>query len=175
MQFKRPGFNPWFGKIPWRRAWQPTPVFLPGKSHGQRSLAGYSPWGRCESDMTERLSRSIALSTTLPHPPPAPLHQHQLQFLREIRCRVQFKVYTTDLLFSHSVKTILLWPHGMYPCQAPLSVEFSRQEYWSGLPFPSPGPLPNPGIEPGSPALQVDSLPPKPPRKADCLPDCSNS
>ena len=36
-------FNPWVGKIPWRRKWQPTPVFLPGKSHGQRSLAGYSP------------------------------------------------------------------------------------------------------------------------------------
>ena len=44
-------------------------------------------------------------------------------------------------------------------CQAPLSMEFSRQEYWSGLPFPSPGDLPNPGIEPGSPALQADSLP----------------
>ena len=42
-------------------------------------------------------------------------------------------------------------------CQAPLSMEFSRQEYWSGLSFPSPGDLPNPGIEPGSPALQVDS------------------
>ena len=39
----------------WRRKWQPTPVFLPGKSHGQRSLVGYSPWGRKESDMTERL------------------------------------------------------------------------------------------------------------------------
>jgi len=36
-------FNPWVRKIPWRRAWQPTPVFLPGKSHGQRSLVGYSP------------------------------------------------------------------------------------------------------------------------------------
>ena len=43
--------------------------------------------------------------------------------------------------------------------QAPLSMEFSRQEYWSGLPFPSPGDLPNPGVEPGSPALQADSLP----------------
>ena len=43
--------------------------------------------------------------------------------------------------------------------QAPLSMEFSRQEYWSGLPFPSPGDLPNPGIEPGSPALQADALP----------------
>ena len=43
--------------------------------------------------------------------------------------------------------------------QAPLSIGFSRQEYWSGLPFPSPGDLPDPGIEPGSPALQADSLP----------------
>ena len=44
------------GKIPWRRAWQLTPVFLPGESHGQRSLAGYSPRGHKESDMTEQLS-----------------------------------------------------------------------------------------------------------------------
>ena len=42
----RPGFQPWVRKIPWRRAWQPTAVFLPGKSHGQRSLAAYRPWGR---------------------------------------------------------------------------------------------------------------------------------
>ena len=47
--------------------------------------------------------------------------------------------------------------------QVPLSMEFSRQEYWSGLPFPSPGDLPDPGIEPGSPALQADSLPFEPP------------
>ena len=44
-------------------------------------------------------------------------------------------------------------------------MEFSRQEYWSGLPFPSPGYLPNPGIEPGSPALQADALPSEPPGK----------
>ena len=50
---KRLRFDPWVGKMPWRRAWQPTPVFLPGESHGQRSLAGYSPWGHRESDMTE--------------------------------------------------------------------------------------------------------------------------
>ena len=49
--------------------------------------------------------------------------------------------------------------------QAPLSMEFSRQEYWSGLPFPSPGDLPNPGIEPGSPALQADALSSEPPGK----------
>ena len=43
----------WVGKIPWRRAWQPTPIFLPGESHGQRSLAGHSPGSHKESDMTE--------------------------------------------------------------------------------------------------------------------------
>jgi len=42
-RLKRLGFNPWDGKIPWRRAWQPTPVLLPEESHGQRSLEGYSP------------------------------------------------------------------------------------------------------------------------------------
>ena len=47
------GFDPWVGKIPWRRAWQPTAVFLPGESHGQRSLAGYSQQDHKESDLTE--------------------------------------------------------------------------------------------------------------------------
>ena len=51
--------------------------------------------------------------------------------------------------------------------QAPRSMEFSRQEYWSGLPFPSPGDLPNPGIEPRSPALQTDALPSEPPGDMD--------
>ena len=49
---KRLQFDPSVGKIPWRRAHQPTPLFLPGESHGQRSLVGYSPWV-AESDMTE--------------------------------------------------------------------------------------------------------------------------
>ena len=49
--------------------------------------------------------------------------------------------------------------------QAPPSMEFSRHEYWSGLPFPSPGDLPNPGIEPGYPTLQADTLPSEPPGK----------
>uniref|UniRef100_A0AC11DZ86 Serine/threonine kinase 39 n=1 Tax=Ovis aries TaxID=9940 RepID=A0AC11DZ86_SHEEP len=55
LQCRRPGFNPWVGKISWRRKWQPTPVFLSGKSHGRRSLVGYSTWGCKESDTTERL------------------------------------------------------------------------------------------------------------------------
>ena len=47
------GFSPWVGKIPWRRKWQPTLVFLPGKSHGQRNLVGYSPKGPKEMGKTE--------------------------------------------------------------------------------------------------------------------------
>ena len=57
--------------------------------------------------------------------------------------------------------------------QAPPSMKFSRQEYWSGLPFPSPGDLPNPGIEPRSPALQADGLPSEPPGKPHML--CSTA
>ena len=90
---RRPRFDPWVRKILWRRQWQPTPVFLPGESHGQRILAGYNPWGRKESDTTERLT--LLLSCTS-HPrtylcyywkfipfdhlliPPAPSHKSDL-------------------------------------------------------------------------------------------------
>ena len=53
------GFDPWVGKIPWRREWLPTPVFLPEEFHGQRSLMGYCPWGCKETDTTERLTLKI--------------------------------------------------------------------------------------------------------------------
>ena len=56
LQCRRHRFNAWIRKIPWRRKWQPTPVSLPEKSHGQRSLVGYSPWGHKQLDMTEWLS-----------------------------------------------------------------------------------------------------------------------
>ena len=55
MRCGRPGFDLQVRKIPWRRKWQPTPVLLPEKFHGWRSLVGYSPWVREESDMTEQL------------------------------------------------------------------------------------------------------------------------
>ena len=56
LQCGRPGFDPWVGNISWRRTWKPTPVLLPRQFHGWRSLVGYSPWDRKESDMTERLT-----------------------------------------------------------------------------------------------------------------------
>ena len=61
-QCRRCGFDPCIGKTPGRRKWQPTPVFLPGKFHGQRSLAGYSPWGHKESDLTEHRHRPTLLT-----------------------------------------------------------------------------------------------------------------
>ena len=61
-QFRRLWFNPWAGKIPWRRKWPPTPVFLPGKSHGQRSLVGYIPWGH------KRVRRDLVTKTTKQQP-----------------------------------------------------------------------------------------------------------
>ena len=59
LQYRRPRFNTWVGKFPWRRKWQPTPVFLPEEFHGQRSLAGYSPLGCKKSDTTEQLTLSL--------------------------------------------------------------------------------------------------------------------
>ena len=56
---KDEGFDPWVGTIPWRKKWKPTPAFLPGESHEQGNLVGYSPLGHKESDMTEQLSLSL--------------------------------------------------------------------------------------------------------------------
>ena len=60
-------FYPWVGKVPWRRVWQPTPVFLPGDSHAQRSLVGCSPRGRKESDTTERLTQRVSHHLSFNH------------------------------------------------------------------------------------------------------------
>jgi len=55
-RYRRHGFYPWLEKIHWRRAWQPTPVFLPEETHGQRDLAGYSPWGAKSQTWLKRLN-----------------------------------------------------------------------------------------------------------------------
>ena len=71
LQCRRSGFDPWIGKISWRWELQPTPVFLPGEFHGQRSLVGYSPRGRKELDTTEWLTLSLfrCIYTFLPPTP----------------------------------------------------------------------------------------------------------
>ena len=68
LQHGRTGFNPWVGKVPWRRAWQPSLVFLLRESRGQRTMVRYSPWGRQESDTTERLPQRALFAFTSRRP-----------------------------------------------------------------------------------------------------------
>jgi len=140
---KRHRFDPWVGQIPWRRAWQPSPVFLPGESHGQRSLVDYSPWGHKESNKTEQLS--------------------------PLTSNVSLRVCLLSCL-SHAQLSVTPWTIAH---QAPLSMGFSRQEYWSGLPCTPPWAFPDLGIKPAtpvSPALQAGSLPTEPPGKSQHKP-----
>ena len=123
------------------------PGFLPGEVHEQRSLVNYSysSWSHKESDMTERLS----------HFPEADGNQEAFDFTpspfsRKVKSLSRVRLFATLWTVAH---------------QAPLSMGFSRQEYWSGLPFPSPGDLPDPGIEPRSPTLRADALTFEPPGK----------
>ena len=122
------------GTIPQRRKWLPTPVFLPGEFHVQRSLAGPSPWG-CRIKLT--------LSPLL-------FSCYSVDKRKKVKSLNRVRFFATPWTVAY---------------EAPPSMKFSRQEYWSVLPFPSPGDLPNPGIKPGSPALQADALLSEPPRK----------
>ena len=108
---------PGLGEISWRRAWQPTPVFLPEESYGQRSLEGYLPWGHKESDVTERLSTA----------------QHFVLCVCMLSHFSRVRLCVTPWKGAH---------------QAALSMGFSRPESGHGLPLPSPGDLPDPGIGP---------------------------
>ena len=89
LQYMRPGFDRWLGKIPWRMGWQPTLVYLPEERYGQRSLAGHSLWGCKESDSTEQISPRAQISLTHTHSaytwliraPLAPCHLYYLSDL----------------------------------------------------------------------------------------------
>ena len=86
---RRLGFNPWVRKVLWSRKWQPTPVFLPGKLHGQRSLVGYGPWGRKRvgHDLAHthtRTNTSLSPAHGTPSPLPAPFLLRQSLLLHPI-------------------------------------------------------------------------------------------
>ena len=78
---------------------------------------------------------------------------------------VQLFALCTTVIYFALCTTTVMYNSWIVACQDPISMEFSRQNYWSGLPFPSPRDLPDSGIEPGSPALQADSLLSEPPGK----------
>ena len=140
LQCGRPGFDSWVRKIPWRRKWLPTPVILPGESHGQRNLKGYSPWGHTESGTTERLMLHFHWSTKdLEEGWATPILLEGPELLSHVQLFYDLMDYRS-------------------PCS---SVHGILQESWNGLPFPSPGVLLDPGIESmslASSTFQMDSL-----------------
>ena len=163
---------------PWKRERLLTPVFWPGEFHKL-----YSPWGHKELDMNERLSLHQEVGTLI-----SPFYHIDSDRMNNFTQITQVREQDFNLTLSVSSQliylvTIVLITYIFYlqvstsrlkvkslsrvqlfvtlwsiAHQAPLSMGFSRQEYWSGLPFPSPGDLPNSGIEPSSPALQAGSL-----------------
>ena len=149
---KRCQSNPWIRKIPWSRKWLPTPVLLPGKFLGQRSLAGNSQWGRKSQTglATEHthIKKCIIIKTSSVYRAQTVTALHRsLIFMVGGLVAKSYLTLATPWTVAH---------------QAPLSMGFSKEEYQSGLPWPSPRDLPNPGIKPGSPALQADALPSEP-------------
>ena len=119
-KYGRPGFDPWVGKIPWRRKWQPTAVLLPGKIPGWRSLAGYSPWGRTESDTTEQLH---FLSLSLSHTARRPNHSN----LKEINPEYSLEGLILKLqYFGH-----LMWrANSLEKTLIPGKIEGKRRRGW---------------------------------------------
>ena len=169
---RRRGFDPWVGKIPSRRNWQPTPGFLPGESHRQRSLAGYGPRDLKESDMTERLSMCANLYPLNPwlwvdswcHTEYNLAQFSSVQWLSRVwlfatpwAAARQASLSITNSQSLHKVMSIesVMPSNRLLTYWAPtdlgsssfsvisfclfmLLMGFSRQEYWSGLPLPSP-------------------------------------
>ena len=160
----------------WRRQWHPTPVLLPGKSHGRRSLIGCSPWGRYKLDMTERLHSHFSLPcigegngsplqcSCLENPRDGGAwwtavygvaHSWtRLKWLSSSSSSSSEKV--VEVSVTQSCLTLLTsWTVAH---QAPLSMDFSGPEYWNRWPFRFPGDLPDPRIKPKSPTLHAASL-----------------
>ena len=99
------GFRVWVGKIPWRRAWQPTPVLLPGKFHGQRSLEGSSSWGHKESDMTKRLTRLLSSKSTV---------EKLLKFLKTFKVYRKHNDIDTYLNITDAKRSFLFQIFGIF-------------------------------------------------------------
>ena len=107
-------FNLWVGKILWRRKWQPTLVFLPGKFHGQRHLEGYSPWGCKELDMTERTHSGKSMTKNILYQDPEKYKGRM--FLRIApHCWFSFSYKEADLIFIDDLSTFRYrWPPTSY-------------------------------------------------------------
>ena len=166
-RLKRYRFNPWVGKIPCSRKWQPTAIFLPGKFHGQRSLAGYSPWC-CEVRQIDWAHPKIPAYWMYKNPcsnlTKCSWRTYLVFYwLSGVVCFFVF-VFGAQGGLKVKVKSCPTLSNPM-DCSPPGSSIHGilQEEHWSRLPSPSPGDLSNPVIEPRSPALQADALPSEPP------------
>ena len=165
-QCRKRGFDPWSRKIPWRRKWQPTPVFWPENPQGQRILAGYSPWGRKKVRHDLATTKSIAWDSygliknlfcstatatakslqsclTLCDPidgsPPGSSIPGILQARTLVWVAISFSNAWKWKVKGKSLSRVrLLATPWTAAYQAPPSMGFSRQEYWSGVPLPCP-------------------------------------
>ena len=126
----RPEFNPWVRKIFWRRKWQPTPVFLPGKSHGRRNLVGYSPRGHKESDVTERLQFPFFLLKILilRIKPEVSTVSYEHILRRHIRSDMRAQVIS-----YHRFSRLLSPSHAHHSCLLSFLVLYQRQQTDSAL------------------------------------------
>ena len=136
-QCRRHRFDPWVGKIPWRRKWQPTPVFLPGESHGQRSLAGCSPWGHKESDMTERLTLTfyshLRSNATFPDRPLGSISCHHWFVLDFLPCSLRYLCFFLLLPWTQVPQEREFWaswwplcPQVLMPCRCSLNERVNK-------------------------------------------------
>ena len=124
-QCRRHRFDPWVGKIPWRRKWQPTPVFLPGEFQGQRSLACYSQWCRKESDTTEQLSTHQCIPSII-HSLLHPTLEECTDFLCFCEWILSVLVLVSYCCITSYYKSKSLKQHSL------LSAQFCRSEVWVG-------------------------------------------
>ena len=129
----------------WRRKWQPTPVFLPGESQGNGG-----PWCAAIYGVSQSQTRLKQLSSCSSN------SSQRIKSNQEMRCASCLGGGGGGLVTQLCPTLVTPWTAAY---QASLFTGFLRQEYCSGLPFPSPGDLPDLRIEPMSPALQADSLP----------------
>ena len=150
-RYKKCGFDPWVGKISWGREWLPTPVFLPGKSHEQRSLAGYSSWDHKDLDTTEQLNMHATFLF------------RELQNILSLSFNFQSKAWWWWWFSCCHVQ--LLQVHRLQPARLLCPWDFPGKNTGVGCHVLPPREIPDLGIKPSSPtyfsqspALSVDSL-----------------
>ena len=133
------GFDPWVGKIPWSRKWHPTPVFLSGKFHGQKSLAGYSPWGYKEPDTTEH--HQVSATRASYRKKSTNILANTVKFILLIYNSVVFNIFTE--LCSHHHYLILEYFHHSWKKLDPIRSHFSSplSPTLASLPIPQPSPV----------------------------------